>query len=182
MTRPARTSSSSAMTYEAGIPPAVGPVHVHRVVASRDLRLPETVKRSADGGSFVLLAEPDVILGTSDDGITVELLGCDTYDPAANRARGYGTDEVECWMLDTNHDGFSFRVRRAYFPNGFRKGSDIKKLIAKIPKRERDEHALDNIQSTVSQPFAPPDPGRNIAIKVITTTGTEMTTTIDDGW
>ncbi|WP_419911573.1 DNA methyltransferase [Candidatus Poriferisodalis sp.] len=168
--------------FEAGIPPAVGPVHVHRVIASRDLRLPETVKRSADGGSFVLLAEPDVILGTSDEGVTVELLGCDTYDPAANRARGYGTDEVECWMLDTNHDGFSFRVRRAYFPNGFRKGSDIKKLIAKIPKRERDEHALDNIQSAVSQPFAPPDPGRNIAIKVITTTGAEMTTTIDDGW
>ncbi|MYA25113.1 MAG: site-specific DNA-methyltransferase [Acidimicrobiales bacterium] len=169
--------------FEAGIPPAVGPVHAHRVIASRDLRLPETVSKSADGGSFVLLAEPDVILDTSDDGnITVELLGCDTYDPAANRARGYGTDQVECWMLDTNHDGFSFRVRRAYFPNGFRKGSDIKKLIAKIPKRERDEHALDNIQSTVSQPFAPPDPGRNIAIKVITTTGADMTTTIDDGW
>lgn len=169
--------------FEAGIPPAVGPVHVHRVIASRDLRLPETVSRSADGGSFVLLAEPDVILDTGDDGdITVELLGCDTYDPAANRARGYGTDQVECWMLDTNHDGLSFRVRRAYFPNGFRKGSDIKKLIAKIPKRERDQHALDNIQSTVSQPFAPPDLGRNIAIKVITTTGAEMTTTIDDGW
>ena len=169
--------------FEAGIPSAVGPTHVHRVIASRDLRLPETVSKSPDGGSFVLLAEPDVILGTSDDGnITVELLGCDTYDPAANRARGYGTDQVECWMLDTNHDGFSFRVRRAYFPNGFRKGSDIKKLIAKIPKRERDEHALDNIQSTISQPFAPPDPGRNIAIKVITTTGAEMTTTIDDGW
>ena len=161
----------------------MGPTHVHRVIASRDLRLPETVSKSPDGGSFVLLAEPDVILGTSDDGdITVELLGCDTYDPAANQARGYGTDQVECWMLDTNHDGISFRVRRAYFPNGFRKGSDIKKLIAKIPKRERDEHALDNIQSTVSQPFAPPDPGRNIAIKVITTTGAEMTTTIDDGW
>lgn len=169
--------------FEAGISPAVGPVHIHRVVASRDLRLPETVSRSADGGSFVLLAEPDVILDTTDDGnVTVELLGCDTYDPAANRARGYGTDQIECWMLDTNHDGFSFRVRRAYFPNGFRKGSDIKKLVAKIPKRERDEHALDNIQSTVSQPFAPPDPGRNVAIKVITTTGAEMTTTIDEGW
>ena len=169
--------------FEAGISPAVGPVHIHRVVASRDLRLPETVSRSADGGSFVLLAEPDVILDATDDGnVTVELLGCDTYDPAANRARGYDTDQVECWMLDTNHDGFSFRVRRAYFPNGFRKGSDIKKLIAKIPKRERDEHALAHIQSTVSQPFAPPDPGRNIAIKVITTTGAEMTTTIDEGW
>ena len=169
--------------FEAGISAAVGPVHIHRVIASRDLRLPETISKSADGGSFVLLAEPDVILGTSDDGnITVELLGCDTYDPTANSARGYGTDQVECWMLDTNHDGFSFRVRRAYFPNGFRKGSDIKKLIAKIPKRERDEQALDNIQSTVSQPFAPPDPGRNIAIKVITNTGAEMTTTIDEGW
>lgn len=169
--------------FEAGIALAVGPVHVHRVIASRDLRLPETVSRSPDGGSFVLLAEPDVILDTTGDGeITVELLGCDTYDPAANRARGYGTDQVECWMLDTNHDSFSFRVRRAYFPNGFRKGSDIKKLIAKIPRRERDENALDNIQSTISRPFAPPDPGRNIAIKVITTTGAEMTTTIDEGW
>ena len=74
------------------------------------------------------------------------------------------------------------RREHAYFPNGFQKGSDIKKLIAKISKRERDEHALDNIQSTVSQPFTPPDFGRNIAIKAITNTGAEMTTTIDEGW
>ena len=131
----------------------------------------------------MLLAEHDVILDTTDNGnITVELLGCDTYVPAANRARGYVTDQVKYWMLDTTHDGFSFRVRRANFPNGFRKGSDIKKLIAKIPKQERDKHALDNIQSTVSQPFTPPDAGRNNAIKVITNTGAEMTTTIDEGW
>lgn len=52
--------------FEAGIPPAVGPTHVHRVIASRDLRLPETVSKSPDGGSFVLLAEPDVILGADD--------------------------------------------------------------------------------------------------------------------
>ena len=158
-------------------------MRVHRIVASRDLRLPETRKSSGDSGSFVMLAEPDVVLRTITDGrVTVELLGCDTYDPAANRVSGLGTEDVQCWMLDTNHDGLSFRARRIYFPNGFPKGSDIKKLIAKIPKRERDEHALENVCSTTSQPFAPPDPGRNIAVKVNTNTGAEMTTTIDAGW
>ena len=33
--------------------------------------------------------------------------------------------------------------------------------------------------ATVSQPFPPPSEGNNIAVKVITTTGAEMTTTIE---
>ena len=49
-------------------------------------------------------------------------------------------------------------------------------------KKDLDPDAEKNVMSTVSQPFAPPDPGRNIAVKVITNTGAEMTVTIDGGW
>ena len=49
--------------------------------------------------------------------------------------RSYGTDQIECWMLDANSDGFSFRVRRACFGNGFHESTDIEKLIARTPRR-----------------------------------------------
>ena len=81
-------------------------VRVHRVVASKDLQLPETVKRGADGGSFTLLAEPDCLLTENDAGeLTVELLACNIFDPSTGQPRSSDLNEVDCWMIDTNHDG-----------------------------------------------------------------------------
>ena len=170
--------------FEAGMPAAVQQVHIHRVVASKDLQLPETIKRSADGGSFTLLAEPDCHLRPDDDGrLTVELLGCDIYDPATGRPHASNLHDVDCWMIDTNHDALSFRVSLIYFPNGVAAPdrANFKKLMKSL-RKDLDPDAEAHIASTVSQPFAPPDPGRNIAVKVITNTGAEMTTTIDSGW
>lgn len=168
--------------FEAGIPPAIKQVHVHRVVASKDLQLPETIKRGADGGSFTLLAEPDCLIAETDDGdLTVELLGCDIFDPSTGQPRSSDLGEIDCWMIDTNHDGLSFRSRLTYFPIGLRNPSGFKDLMKSL-RKDRDPDAEKNVMSTISQPFAPPDPGRNIAVKVITNTGAEMTVTIDGGW
>ena len=104
--------------FEAGIPPAVKQVRVHRVVASKDLQLPETIKRGADGGSFTLLAEPDCFLKENDNGdLTVELLACDIFDPSTGQPLSSDLSEVDCWMIDTNHDGLSFRARLTLFPH-----------------------------------------------------------------
>ncbi len=84
-------------------------------------------------------------------------------------------------MIDTNHDGLSFRSRLTYFPIGLRNYSGFKALMKSL-KKDLDPDAEKNVMSTVSQPFAPPDPGRNIAVKVITNTGAEMTVTLDGGW
>ena len=168
--------------FEAGIAPAVKQVRVHRVVASKDLQLPETIKRSADGGSFTLLAEPDCLLAENNDGeLTVELLACDIFDPSTGQPRSSDLNEVDCWMIDTNHDGLSFRSRLTYFPIGLRNYNGFKALMRSL-KKDLDPDAEKNVMSTVSQPFTPPDPGRNIAIKVITNTGAEMTATLDGGW
>ena len=168
--------------FEAGIAPAVKQVRVHRVVASKDLQLPETIKRGADGGSFTLLAEPDCLLTENDAGeLTAELLACDIFDPSTGQPRSSDLNEVDCWMIDTNHDGLSFRSRLTYFPIGLRNYGGFKALMKSL-KKDLDPDAEKNVMSTVSQPFAPPDPGRNIAVKVITNTGAEMTVTIDGGW
>ena len=169
--------------FEAGIAPAIKQVRVHRVVASKDLQLPETIKRGADGGSFTLLAEPDCLVTENNNGeLTVELLGCDIYDPSTGQPRGSDLSEVDCWMIDTNHDGLSFRARSIYFPIGLRNPSGFNDLMKSLKKKDRDPYAERNVMSTVSQPFAPPDPGRNIAVKVITNTGAEMTATLDGDW
>lgn len=168
--------------FEAGIAPAVKQVRVHRVVASKDLQLPETIKRGADGGSFTLLAEPDCLLTENNTGeLTVELLACDIFDPSTGQPRSSDLNEVDCWMIDTNHDGLSFRSRLTYFPIGLRNPSGFKALMRSL-KKDLDPDAEKNVMSTVSQPFTPPDPGRNIAVKVITNTGAEMTVTLDGGW
>ena len=168
--------------FEAGIAPAVQTVNVHKVVASKDLQLPETLKRYGDGGTFTLLAEIDCVLTQNNDGnLIIELLGCDVYDPATGRAYASDIDKVDCWMIDTNHDGLSFRARRTHFPIGLHNPSGFKQLMKSL-KKELDPEAEQHVMSTESQPFPPPAPGRNIAVKVITTTGAEMTTTIDDGW
>ena len=168
--------------FEAGIAPAVKQVRVHRVVASKDLQLPETIKRGADGGSFTLLAEPDCLLAENNTGeLTVELLACDIFDPSTGQPRSSDLNEVDCWMIDTNHDGLSFRSRLTYFPIGLRNPSGFKALMRSL-KKDLDPDAEKNVMSTVSQPFTPPAPGRNIAVKVITNTGAEMTATLDGGW
>lgn len=165
--------------FEAGISPAVQQVRIHQVVASKDLQLPETVKRGADGGSFTLVARPDCFVRDTDDGqLTVELIGCDVFDPVTCQTRSSDLSEVDCWMIDTNHDGLSFRARLTYFPIGLRNEAGFKDLLKSL-KKDRDPQAEANVVTTVSQPFPPPDPGRNIAVKVITNTGAEMTTTIE---
>ena len=165
--------------FEAGISSAIQKVQVHRVVASKDLQLPETVKKGRDGGSFTLLAEPDCHLTEDDDGnLTVELLGCDIYDPATGHLDASDLSEVDCWMIDTDHNGESFFARLTYFPGGIRNYSGFKKLMKSL-KKDLDPDAEKKLMATVSQPFPPPSEGNNIAVKVITTTGAEMTTTIE---
>ncbi|MCY3926463.1 MAG: site-specific DNA-methyltransferase [bacterium] len=167
-----------APAFENNVPESAGPLTVHKVVASRDLQIPGLAR---DGGSptLTLLGEPDVDCETDADGnLVVHLDGFDTYDPVTGELRHSRPDaDVDCWMIDTDHDGTAFFPRLIYLP-GYKRGDAQIKRLLKAFGRERDTEAAEALCGLSSQPFSAPPPPNNIAVKIITRTGAEMTTTI----
>ena len=154
----------------------IGRVGVVRVRMHRDLQIRD-LKDDDQHRAFVILGQPDIqIHNEPNDEVSVELLGYDTYDPATGTIKAGSADDVACWMLDTAYDGTSFFARRIHFPNAHN-DRQIKKLRAQLGR------SLDNIRwnatlSIKSAPFKKP-PEAKIAIKIITTTGTEMSLVTD---
>ncbi len=163
-----------AYAYGADAPTEVGRVKVARVQTNRDLMIRELSKETGHE-AFVIIGEPDIrIIDDYPSGqLAVEVLGYDTYDPATGNAKPGGPDEVACWMIDTDHDGESFFARRIHFP-GADKDSQIKKLLKTIGTNA-NEAECEALTAMRSAPFDPPKRGR-IAVKIVTTTGMEMTT------
>lgn len=165
--------------FDPDVPAAVGACTVHRVVASKDLQIPELSKQGADGGTFTLLGEPDCEVRRTSDGtsLVVRLLGCDTYDPSTGTVRETDEDRIDCWMIDTDHDQMSFIARLTYFPNGLRNDAGLKAAMRSLG-RDLVPDAQSHITSFLSQPFPIPPDGRPVAVKAITDTGAEMNTVI----
>ena len=176
-------------------------IELHRVQADKAIQIAYTRKGGSDGGTFTLLSSLDYDLEvvrdnndeistvkvTSGDGkqferplVTVELLGWDVYDPATGQVRSGNPETIDCWMIDTNHNGLSFYSHLVHFPAGA-EDTQLSKL-AKSLGDQLDPKAEDALWSLKSRPFPAPDPGRNIAVKAITTTGAEITATINEGW
>ena len=154
----------------------VGRVGVVRVRMHRDLQIRD-LKDDDQHRAFVILGQPDIQIHDESDGqVSVELLGYDTYDPATGATKPGGPKDVACWMLDTAYDGTSFFARRIHFP-----GADDDRQLKRL--RSQLGRSLDTIRwnttlAVKSAPFDPPPEGR-IAIKIITTTGTEMSFVAD---
>ena len=149
----------------------IGRVKVARVNMNRDLQVGE-LRDAASDHAFVMVGQPDVELEMLPDGqMCVELLGYDTYNPATGNVSSGKPDDVACWMVDTDHDGISFFARRLHFP-GAQDDRQIKRL-QKALGRTMDKLSWEAALSHCSAPFDPPTTGR-IAVKIITTTGAEM--------
>ncbi len=169
--------------FDPDVPSSVGACAVHRVVGSKDLQIPE-LSKSTDGGTFTLLGEPDCEVRRTSDGtgLVVRLNGCDTYDPSTGTVRETSTSDIDCWMVDTDHDQMSFIARLTYFPNGVRNRSGLKAAMKSLAK-DLDPDAEANLTSLLSQPFDIPPDGRPVAVKAITRTGAEMNAVIHpDDW
>ena len=164
-----------AYAYAPDAPATVGRIKVARAQMNRDLMIREL---SAETGheAFVIIGEPDIrILDDYPGGqIAVEVCGYDTFDPATGNASDGGPDDVACWMLDTDHDGESFYARRIHFP-GADNDRQIKKLVKELGKNA-DDVEQEALTAMRSAPFDPPERCR-IAVKIVTATGMEMTTT-----
>lgn len=164
-----------AYAFAGDAPATVGRITVARAQMNRDLMIRE-LSNETGHEAFVIIGEPDIrILDDFPDGqIAVEVCGYDTFDPATGNASDGGPDDVACWMLDTDHDGESFYARRIHFP-GADKDRQIKKLLKELGKNA-DDVEQEALTAMRSAPFDPPDRGR-IAVKIVTATGMEMTTT-----
>jgi adenine-specific DNA-methyltransferase len=129
----------------------------------------DLLKKTGAGNLFLVFGEPDVAIKKQPDGrVTVEVHGLDVYDPTSGSVRSHGTDEIACWFLDTDHDGATFFVRKAYFCGG----RPYERLQHAL-RTEIDEAEWTKLCATTSIPFAAPRSG-NIAIKVINHYGDEV--------
>ena len=148
---------------------SLGRIPVLLVRMNADLLMGEELKKTGAGNLFTVFGEPDIVVKTEGDEVTVELLGVDVYDPTHGEVRSGGTDQVALWMIDTDYDGESFFVRHCYFTGGQDPYARLKKAL----QADIDEDAWATLYRTTSRPFPTPATGR-IAVKVINDYGDEV--------
>jgi adenine-specific DNA-methyltransferase len=134
----------------------------------------ELLKKTGAGNLFTVFGEPDVKLTTKGNQVVVTIRGVDVFDPSTGAVRTGNTDDIACWFIDTDYDGQSFFVRRAYFLYGGKDSRDGPyEKLKKALRAEIDEGEWAKLYSATSQPFDPPRSGK-IAVKVINHFGDEV--------
>ncbi len=162
-----------AFEYEADAPlrQRRGRLEILCLRANRDLAIAE-LKPGKYDHAFALVGEPEIELRPVEGGrFEVQVLGWNTYDPRTGQVRAGRPGDIDCWLLDTDHDGKAFFARRIHFPG---KGSDrqLKRFRSALASRI-ESRLWDTMLSLTSAPFRRPKSGR-IAVRIITTTGDEM--------
>jgi adenine-specific DNA-methyltransferase len=147
----------------------LGRLPVLLVRMNNDLVMGDDLKKTGSGNLFTVFGEPDIEIKTDGDGVTVEILGVDVYDPSTGEVRSRDTDHIALWMIDTNYNEESFFVRHCYFTGGNNPYERLKRAL----KADIDEDAWATLYSTISRPFPKPDTGK-IAVKVINDYGDEV--------
>lgn len=151
----------------------VNGLRVMKVKINPDLSMGELLKKTGSGNLFLAFGDPDVKVKQTKEGIVVEILGVDVYDPVKSEIRSSGSGdpehEIAAWFIDTNYNGEAFFVTHAYFLGADKPYEKLKKAL----KADIKEDAWDDLYSTVSRPFSKPKTGK-IAIKVINHYGDEV--------
>lgn len=148
----------------------LGTLSVQLVRMNSDLAMGDVLlKKTGSGNLFTVFGEPDITVERTADGVVVEILGVDVYNPTTGEIRSSGPDRIALWMIDTDYDGESFFVRHCYFTGG----NDPYKRLKQALRAEIDEAAWASLYSTRSRPFVPPTTGK-IAVKVINHYGDEV--------
>ncbi len=166
----------AATSFEASAfsePSEVGKLRVMKVKINPDLSMGDLLKKTGSGNLFLAFGEPDVKVKQTKEGIIVEIVGVDIYDPVKSEIRSSGSGdpehEIAAWFIDTNYNGEAFFVTHAYFLGADKPYEKLKKAL----KADIKEDAWDDLYSTVSRPFSKPRTGK-IAVKVINHYGDEV--------
>ena len=155
----------------------LGRLKVIKARANQDLRI-GGLRAGAEDMAFVCVGEPDVDVRDAPgepDHCIVEIKGYDIYDPASGNAthKDASVNDIQCWMLDIDHDGESFYAHRIHFPGA---GNDrqIKGFYQSL-KRRLEPKLWAAALSLTSAPFPKPKRHGQIAIRIVTATHDEMT-------
>ncbi|MFH1744564.1 MAG: site-specific DNA-methyltransferase [bacterium] len=154
-------------------PSQVNGLQIMKVKINPDLSMGDLLKKTGSGNLFLAFGEPDVKVKKIKDGIVVEIVGVDVYDPVKSEIRSSGSGdpehEIAAWFIDTNYNGEAFFVTHAYFLGADKPYEKLKKAL----KADINENVWNELYSTVSRPFPKPKTGK-IAVKVINHYGDEV--------
>lgn len=165
-----------ATSFEAAAfaePVQVENLRIMKVKINPDLSMGDLLKKTGSGNLFLAFGEPDVKVKESKEGIIVEVIGVDVYDPVKSIIRSSGSGDPEhdiaAWFIDTNYNGEAFFVTHAYFLGADKPYEKLKKAL----RADINEDVWEELYSTISRPFPKPKTGK-IAIKVINHYGDEV--------
>lgn len=165
-----------ATSYEAAAfaePAQVNGLQVMKVKINPDLSMGDLLKKTGSGNLFIAFGEPEIKVEETKDGVKVEIVGVDIYDPVKSEIRSSGSGdpehEIAAWFIDTNYSGEAFFVIHAYFLGADKPYEKLKRAL----KSHINEDAWNDLYSTTSRLFPKPKTGK-IAIKVINHFGDEV--------
>lgn len=166
----------AATSFEASAfsePSQANGLQIMKVKINPDLSMGDLLKKTGSGNLFLAFGEPDVKVKETKDGVVVEVMGVDIYDPVKSEIRSSGSGdpehEIAAWFIDTNYNGDAFFVTHAYFLGADKPYEKLKKAL----KADINEEIWEELYSTVSRPFPKPKTGK-IAVKVINHYGDEV--------
>lgn len=129
------------------------------------------LKTTADSQVFTVFGLPQIEVRRVGDEFVCRLVGVDVYDPVANVVRSAGAEKVAAWFLDGDHDGRTFCITQAFFPD-----RGAWKDLAKALGGAAEQTAFEAFRGTESLPFHA-GVHRRIAVKVIDPRGNEVMAT-----
>lgn len=148
-------------------------LQIMKVKINPDLSMGDLLKKTGSGNLFIAFGEPEVKIKELQDGVMVEIVGVDIYDPVKSEIRSSGSGdpehEIAAWFIDTNYNGEAFFVTHAYFLGADKPYEKLKKAL----KADINEDVWEELYSTISRPFPKPKTGK-IAVKVINHYGDEV--------
>jgi len=166
----------AATSFEASafsVPAQINGLLVMKVKINPDLSMGDLLKKTGAGNLFLAFGEPEVKVKETKEGVIVEIVGVDVYDPVKSEIRSSGSGDpdhdIAAWFIDINYNSDAFFVTHAYFLGEDKPYEKLKKAL----KAEISEEAWDELYSTVSRPFPKPKTGK-IAVKVINHYGDEV--------
>lgn len=136
-------------------------------LVNNDVLISDLKSKSTDQ-PFSMVGEPEILISGGKKDRVVEVLGYDYYDPSKDRVITGDTSNIAMWMLDTDYDGRTLRVKQFFFP----KRPDLWKSLERTLRSEINPDMLEKYSGTRSIPF---ETGNNkcIAVKIIDKDGNE---------
>ena len=144
--------------------------YTQSVLINNDILISDLKSQSTDQ-PFSMVGEPEVSISKNKKDYVVELLGYDYYDPIQDKVMPGDTSNIAMWMLDTDYDGRTLRVKQLFFPGR----PKLWKKLGDTLHSEIDPELLDKYSGTKSIPFEMGN-HKKIAVKIIDMDGNESLT------